>query len=66
MINERQKAELVAEFPELGGESVLLAKEIYAHFGLLFFGFSLVKHSLINALTFHHVGKQLNEAKIKK
>lgn len=65
MISEKQRLELVAEFPELGDETALLPKELYAHYGLLFFGFSLVEHSLINSLTFHHVGTEMNAGKIR-
>ncbi|WP_157950445.1 hypothetical protein [Pannonibacter carbonis] len=56
--------ELISDFPELSGPEVNLSKEIYAHFGLLFFKFSLVEHSLINVLTFHHVGTALEAGEI--
>lgn len=40
--------ELVAEFPELTADDVVLEKELYAHFGLLFFVFGLMEHALMN------------------
>ena len=63
MITDLQKGELVAEFSELGDEDATLQKEVYAHFGLLFFKFSLVEHSLINIVTFHHVGNEQSQGK---
>ena len=65
MITDLQKGELVAEFSELGDEDATLQKEVYAHFGLLFFKFSLVEHSLINIVTFHHVGNEQSQGKIQ-
>lgn len=64
MIKSDQKEELIAEYPELSEEGIILQKEMYAHFGLLFFKFSLVEHSLINALLFHHLGTMLKAGKI--
>lgn len=65
MISDTQKEELVAEFSELSEDDIVLPKEVYAHFGLLFFKFSLVEHSLINALMFHHIGQELAAKRIK-
>ena len=65
MISDAHKQELVAEFSELSEDDITLPKEVYAHFGLLFFKFSLVEHSLINALTFHHLGQELAAKRIK-
>lgn len=65
MITAEQRSELETEFQELADPHIILAKEVYAHFGLLFFKFSLVEHSLINALTFHHVGQQLAARRIR-
>jgi hypothetical protein len=62
--SEQQKA-LVDEFPELSNADVILPKEVYAHFGLLFFKFSLVEHSLINILMFHHLGAELAAKRIR-
>lgn len=55
---------LIEEFPELGRDDVILTKEVYAHFGLLFFKFALVEHSLINIATFAHVGRALGRKEI--
>ena len=43
--------ELFADFPELLQADVTWEREIYAHFGLLYMGFALLEHSLINAAT---------------
>jgi hypothetical protein len=40
--------ELVVEFQELAEPDVILAKELYAHFGLLFYVFGLAEHALMN------------------
>lgn len=53
------RASLISEFPELSNGDVILQKEVYAHFGLAFFKFALVEHSLINIVTFHFAGEQL-------
>ena len=44
-------AKLFQEFPELLNPDVNLEKEVYAHFGLLYMGFALLEHSLINIAT---------------
>lgn len=43
--------DLFEDFPELMEADVTWEKEIYAHFGLLYMGFALLEHSLINAAT---------------
>jgi len=55
---------LITEFPELR-EEVVLPKEVYAHFGLAFFKFALVEHSLINIFVFATVGEKLIKKQIK-
>lgn len=65
MITREQRLALEGEFPELLEPDLVLTKELYAHFGLLFFNFSLVEHSMINTLTFHHVGKLYQRKEIK-
>jgi len=62
---EQSKAALLEEYYDLQSEDVILQKELYAHFGLLFFKFSLVEHSLINVLLFHNVGKSFHKGEIK-
>ncbi len=59
------RAALLDEFPELAAENVILPKEVYAHFGLVFFKFALIEHSLINIMIFSTVGKMLAERKIR-
>ena len=65
LITAKQIEELTAEFSELSSPDVVLPKEVYAHFGLLFFKFSLIEHGLINALTFHHAGMEFAAQKIR-
>jgi hypothetical protein len=48
---EVTEIELLQEFPELVQSNVIFEKEIYAHFGLLYMGFALLEHSLINVVT---------------
>lgn len=62
---DEQRQLLIEEFPELLSNDVILQKEIYAHCGLLFFGFALVEHSLINISTFSYVASRLKKQKIK-
>jgi len=65
MISEIQKETLLNEYPDLSGNDIVLQKEMYAHFGLLFFKFSLVEHSLINIMLYQHLGKKWNAGKIQ-
>ncbi|URK87389.1 hypothetical protein LP421_28690 [Rhizobium sp. RCAM05350] len=58
-------ADLLDEFPELASENVVIEKELYAHFGLLFFSFALVEHSLINFAVFEAVGKGFQNGAIR-
>ena len=51
-----EKRKLLEEFPELAEPDICLQKEVYAHFGLAFMKFGLVEHSMINVITFFHVG----------
>jgi hypothetical protein len=55
---------LIAEFPELQDDAVL-PKEVYAHFGLAFFKFALVEHSLINIFVFATVGEKFKKKQIR-
>lgn len=64
MRSEKREA-LIAEFPELEAAELTLQKEVYAHFGLAFFKFALIEHSLINIMVFSSVGQLLEERKIK-
>jgi hypothetical protein len=48
---EKTVEELLQDFPELLHADVVLEKEVYAHFGLLYMGFALLEHSLINVVT---------------
>lgn len=48
-------ARLAEQFVELNDPNVVLAKELYAHFGLTFYAFGLVEHSLINAIHVHRL-----------
>ncbi len=59
------RKKLVEEFPELTADDVVLQKEVYAHFGLAFFKFALVEHSLVNVYVFSCVGREVAEGKIK-
>ena len=52
MTTSSDRAALIAEFSELADLDELTSKEVYAHYGLLIFHFSLLEHSLINALMF--------------
>ena len=52
---------LFLDFPELLREDVTWEKEIYAHFGLLYMGFALLEHSLINAATIKLATKYLKQ-----
>ncbi|WP_112944186.1 MULTISPECIES: hypothetical protein [unclassified Rhizobium] len=65
MRSDPRFAELIEEFPELTGENIVLTKELYAHFGLLFFTFALVEHSLINFAVFDAVGKGVQNKSIR-
>ena len=56
-------AELVEEFPELKLAEINLSKEVFAHFGLLYMGFALLEHSMINAAT---IQLAIDEAKLQK
>lgn len=62
---ETEKTILLKEFPDLEDENIILEKEIYAHFGLLFMKFSFVEHSLINIVTASHVGAAFVAGKIR-
>jgi uncharacterized protein YdbL (DUF1318 family) len=42
---------LFESFPELHNENIIWQKEVFAHFGLIYHGFALLEHSLINAAT---------------
>jgi len=64
MRSEARK-KLVGDFPELLADDVVLQKEVYAHFGLTFFKFALVEHSLINAYVFSYVGEQIAKGRIR-
>lgn len=55
---------LVAEFTELDDPDVILAKELYAHFGLLFYVFGLAEHSLINVVLVARLFEGLRSGKI--
>ena len=47
---EQMRKVLLCEFPELTAPEVNWNKEVFAHFGLLFMGFGLLEHALINAV----------------
>ena len=64
-VSDEAKEELVREFPELKDLRANLSKEVYAHFGLVFFSFSLIEHSLINAVTFDGAFKEGRRKKIR-
>jgi hypothetical protein len=49
MRSEKEFIKLCEEFSELTDPSVNLAKEVYAHFGLVFYTFALAEHTMINA-----------------
>ena len=51
MIAKEQYEEITDVFPELAHDFVYLTKEVYAFFGLLFYNFAIVEHSLINILS---------------
>lgn len=55
-MNVSSQEALIEEFPELELGEVVLQKEVYAHFGLLFFHFSLIEASIIDALTLNTLG----------
>lgn len=42
-----------------------MQKEVFAHFGLAFMKMGLVEHSMINVITFQHVGERLRGRKIR-
>lgn len=56
---------LLEEFPELASNEIVLQKEVYAHFGLAFFKFALVEHSLINIAVFSTLGEKLATREIR-
>lgn len=56
---------LIEEFPELANDEITIEKELYAHFGLLFFSFALVEHSLINFVVFDAAGQGLQNRTIR-
>jgi hypothetical protein len=62
---EPSNDQLREEFSDLSSESLILEKEVYAHFGLLFMKFGLVEHSMVNVLTFRGVGDALHARKIR-
>jgi hypothetical protein len=64
-MRSEKRAALLDEFPELAAEDLILPKEVYAHFGLAFFKFALVEHSLINITVFSSVGKLFSERQIR-
>jgi hypothetical protein len=57
--------ELLETFPELANEDVVWEKEIYAHFGLLYMGFALLEHSLINVATVKLAIEVLKKSKVR-
>jgi hypothetical protein len=59
------RSTLITEFPELTNEDIVLQKEVYAHFGLAFFKFALVEHSLINIFVFISVGQKIQSREIR-
>ena len=65
MRSDREFMQLIEEFPELADENIILEKELYAHFGLLFFTFALVEHSLVNFAVFDTVGRGIHSKTIK-
>lgn len=58
--------DLYEDFPELTVADVAWEKEIYAHFGLLYMGFALLEHSLINAATMKIAIDEAKRQKIRK
>ncbi|MCJ8052468.1 hypothetical protein GB928_000150 [Shinella curvata] len=60
------RAALLDEFPELAAKNVILPKEVYAHFGLAFFKFALIEHSLINIIVFSTVGQKFAAGEVRK
>lgn len=65
MRSEVSKEQLITEFPDLLDAQGSMEKEVYAHFGLAFFKFALVEHSLINIWTFSYVAESWAGKKIK-
>ena len=65
MRSDPRLAELIEEFPELADAATIIEKELYAHFGLLFFTFALVEHSLINFAVFDAMGKAIRNQSIR-
>jgi len=65
MLSAEQKDELITEFSDLGDPDIVLQKEVYAHFGLLFFKFALIEHSLINIITINYAYEDLKSSHIK-
>jgi hypothetical protein len=53
---------LCEEFEDLADADVNLTKEVYAHFGLVFFTFGLAEHTLINAIHLHRLHAALPDA----
>ena len=64
MIDEQAKARLVSDFPELEDEGMIPQREVFAHFGLLFHGFALLEHELINIVTFARQGQDYRAGKL--
>jgi hypothetical protein len=58
--------DLLEEFPDLNAPDVVVTKELYAHFGLLFYTFSLLEHTLINAVAFSRAFEQARRSRIKR
>lgn len=63
MKDDDLRASLVKDFPELADSEMSDSKEVYAHFGLLMFQYSLLEHSLINLLMLH---RSIGDVKIGK
>ena len=63
-MSDPTRDELIQDFPELSDPYAVLEKEIYAHFGRLFFSFSLVEDILITAVTIHGAFADVKSGKV--
>ena len=57
-----QLTNLFDDFPELLREDLIWEREIFAHFGLLYMGFALLEHELINCCTIHGAAREMRKS----
>ena len=65
MLSKEHLDELLEEFPELKSSDLILQKEVFAHFGLLFMALGILEHGLINAAMLLGAANDFSKSEIK-